>query len=461
MKNDRGSASVFMMLIFGACLTLSLCLLNGARYILTCREIEGALDAALASVLADCDDDLATRYGIYAYAWQDAAADSAAGRSYFQANLGRHSGFLDMEVRDYSAEPLAEHKMDDDALFDQILQQMKYKGPIEAGEGLLSLFMNVRGLDQIKQAAEAGQSQLDSLGQADETEAAEPLLSQLDALDRKSFADVLMRLPQVIRGRTLSTAARDAGEAVEDPGDALEELKGIFAVKLGMELVDYWDKFKQGVFWVLNNARDQFYMAQYIMDEFTYMTKGSAQDQFFEKTEVEYILCGHAWEIANAGDMAARLLFFRFVLHAAYEFAENYSKSGEILSALAAALVEGYRDASQDVAQLYEGKTIPAIPGQSLVQISYGNHLMLFLMIQDRQTQFERMASLIQANIDHWGQETISGGAAGGTSAGTGSLLTAPGNRPYVTGLSAKASVSVKLWPFEAVIERERVMVYE
>jgi hypothetical protein len=196
------------------------------------------------------------------------------------------------------------------------------------------------------------------------------------------------------------------------------------------------------------------------MDEFTYMTKGSVQDQFFERTEVEYILCGHTLEIANAGDMAVRLLFFRWVLQTAYEFAANYS--GEPLLTLATALVEGYRKASQDVAQLYDGQEIPAVPGQSLVQIGYGDHLMLFLMIQDRQTQFERMTSLIQANIDHWGQGTDA--ASEGTvrsEAVTGSLLRAPGREPYVTGLSAKASVSVNLWPFEVMIERERDMVYE
>jgi hypothetical protein len=449
MKGNRGSVSVFLMLIFGACLTLGLCLLNGARYILACREVEGALDAALTSVLADCDGDLAARYGIYAYA----AADSA-GKGYFQANLGRYLGFLDMEVRDFSTQPLEEHKLNDDELLDQILRQMKYKGPIEAGEDLLGLFTDARGLDQIKEAAVAGQSQLD-LSEEMDAVADEAPLPQLDAAERRSFADVLARIPQATHGRTLSAAALSAAETVEDPGGRLEELKGIFAVKLGMDLFDYWDKFKRSVSWVLTNARDQLYMAQYIMDEFTYMTKGSVQDQFFERTEVEYILCGHVRENDNARDMATRLLFFRFVLQTAYEFAENFS--GEPLTTLAAALVEGYRKASEDVAQLYEGGKIPAIPGQSLVQLSYGNHLTLFLMIQDRQTQIERMASLMQSNIYHWRRETDFAG--GGAAAG--SLLTAPGRKPYVVGLSARASVLVNLWPFEAVVERERVMVYE
>jgi hypothetical protein len=453
MKDNRGSLSVFMMLIFGACLTLSLCLLNGARYILASREVEGALDAALASVLADCDDDLAAHYGIYAYAWQDSGTSAAAaGKGYFQANLGRYLGFLDMEIRNYSVSPLEEHRLNDDEFLDQILRQMKYKGPIEAGESLLSLFMNVRGPDQIKAAAEVGQSQLDA---PDEAEAPAVPLLRLDALERKSFLDVLQRIPQVTRGRELSRAARNAGGA-DDPGGKLEveESQEISAVELGMDLADYWDGFKRSVIGILNNARDQFYLAQYIMDEFTYMTKGSVQDQFFERTEVEYILCGHVRENDNANDVAARLLFFRFALHAAYEFAENYS--GDPLVALAKALVEGYRKASQDVARLYEGGEIPAIPGQNLVQMSYGNHLMLFLMIQDRQTQIERMAGLIQSNLYHWREETdsVDGIAAG-------SFLTAPGRKPYVSGLSAKASVSVRLWPFEAVIERERVMVYE
>jgi hypothetical protein len=195
-------------------------------------------------------------------------------------------------------------------------------------------------------------------------------------------------------------------------------------------------------------------MAQYIMNEFTYMTKGAVQDQFFERTEVEYILCGHAQEAANAYDIATRLLFFRLVLHTAYEFAENYS--GEPLITLARALVEGYRKASLDVAQLYDGGEIPAIPGQNLIRLSYGNHLMLFLMLQSRQTQIERMTSLIQSNVLHWRQaEELAGGAAGE------SLLAAPGRKPYVTGLSVKAAVSVRLWPFTAIVERERVMVYE
>jgi hypothetical protein len=382
------------------------------------------------------------------------------GQGYFQVNLGRYLGLLDMEIREYVTEPLEEHKLDDDDLSDQILRQMKFKGPIEAGEGLLKLFMDIRGLDRIKEAAVIGQSQLELPEEAESPDAPVEALPQLDAAERKSFADVLMRIPQVTHGRTLSAAALDAGEAVEDPGDKLEALKGIFAVELGMELADYWNKFTRSVSWVLTNARDQFYTAQYIMNEFTYMTKGSVQDQYFERTEVEYILCGHAQETVNAYDMATRLLFFRFVLNAAYEFAANFT--GDPLEALAAALVEGYRKASREVAQLYEGGKIPAIPGQSLVQLSYGNHLMLFLMIQNRQTQFERMTSLIQSNIYHWRQETDPVETAPfGVGAATGSLLTAPGHKPYVVGLSAKASVWVNLWPFETVIERERVMVYE
>jgi hypothetical protein len=125
------------------------------------------------------------------------------------------------------------------------------------------------------------------------------------------------------------------------------------------------------------------------------------------------------------------------------------------LVSLANALLEGYRKASEDVAQLYEGRKIPAIPGQTLAQLSYRDHLLLFLMIQDSETQIGRMASLIQANIHHWRQGETSRPGEGG------SLLTGPEQEVYVTGLTAQSSVNVRLWPFEAVIERERTMDYE
>jgi hypothetical protein len=455
MKKNAGSVTVFVLLIFGACLTLSLCLLNGARYILACREIEGALDAALASTLADCDDDLADHYGIYAYAWQTAERETSPD-AYFKANLGRHQGFLDMEVSAFSMAPATGKVLDEHVLLDQILRQMKYRAILETGKDILDMFGQTLSLDRLRQGLTEGQDQLDLLNEVVDPESGgtgEIELPQLSGLERRSFAEVLERIRTVAQGRTLSVSALSAADEVEDPGGTLEALKGLFTLELGMELMDYLNRFGQGISWALINIRDRVYLSQYIMDEFSYMTKSSPEGQYFERTEVEYILSGDPQEVNSACNIAVRLLFLRFALHAVYEFTAHYS--GDPLVSLANALVEGYRKASQDVVQLYEGKKIPAIPGQSLAQLSYGDHLLLFLMIQNSETQIGRMASLIQANIHHWRQGEIS------RIGERGSLLIGAGQEVYVTGLVAQSSVSVRLWPFEVVIERERTMDYE
>ena len=184
------------------------------------------------------------------------------------------------------------------------------------------------------------------------------------------------------------------------------------------------------------------------------MTKSSRRNQFFELSEVEYILSGFPQDTLCASDMALRLLFFRFALNAIYEFAAHYT--GNLLATLPIALIEGYQKASQELVQLYEGKKIPAMPGQNVIQMSYGDHLMLFLMIQDNRTQFGRMASLMQANLSHWRQEGVPVSGEG-----HGEILIGLGGQSYVVGLTGRVSVRVHLWPFDAVIERERTMRYE
>ena len=147
------------------------------------------------------------------------------------------------------------------------------------------------------------------------------------------------------------------------------------------------------------DKRNDTYLTEYIMDKYTFVTSPVKRGHYFDKGEVEYILCGHNYEVTNITDAFFRVWGMRYALNAVDAFLLNPLPS--LIARLAKALVQGFILATADMLQMYAGQDVPvcASLGKLPVGLGYSDHLRLLLLLQNENTQLERMRQLMQINI--------------------------------------------------------------
>lgn len=170
------------------------------------------------------------------------------------------------------------------------------------------------------------------------------------------------------------------------------------AEKQNTNILSFMNKFKKLLSITAQNARDNMYITEYIMDKYTFATSQTERNHFFNKAEVEYIICGQDIEAENAATILASMWFLRFGIDTV-----DYYVTGKIphpLARLVWALIEGATGAFKDVFNLYtttEGCAIcPSLPG---VKVSYSELLKIFLLMEGEKTKLNRMRQLLQVDL--------------------------------------------------------------
>ena len=105
------------------------------------------------------------------------------------------------------------------------------------------------------------------------------------------------------------------------------------------------------------DKRNDTYLTEYIMDKYSFVTSPVSRGHYFDKGEVEYILCGHNYEIANITAAFFRVWGMRYALNAVDAFLLNPLPS--LIARLAKALVQGFILATADMVQMYAGQDVP------------------------------------------------------------------------------------------------------
>jgi hypothetical protein len=170
------------------------------------------------------------------------------------------------------------------------------------------------------------------------------------------------------------------------------------AERQNTNILSFMNKFKKLFSITAQNARDNMYITEYIMDKYTFATSQTERNHFFNKAEVEYILCGQDIEAENAATILASMWFLRFGIDTVDYYAT--SKIPHPLARLVWALIEGTTRAFKDVFNLYtttEGCGIcPSFPG---VKVSYSELLKIFLLLEGEKTKLNRMRQLLQVDL--------------------------------------------------------------
>lgn len=216
-----------------------------------------------------------------------------------------------------------------------------------------------------------------------------------------------------------------------------------FMMEEGNKIISFLSSFGKAAEKQAAGMKNSLYLAGYILDKFTYITSSTARDRYFQKGEVEYILCGDNSELKNILNVSGQIFFIRFALNSLSSFLQ--SPVTEPYARMAYALTEGFFRAGVDLCDLYDGKRVPFFPdktndiaaltsgnGPHSIQdtsgAGYSDHLLILLLLQDEDTQFQRMRNLIQVNLRRMKDEP-------------GFIL---GNLPTVC--RAKVEVEINLW---------------
>lgn len=137
--NDRGAITLYLLIVMLAMIFLLGSLFDMARVMAAKKALERAANASARSVLADYNTDLRS-YGLYGLADKSKAGTRFS--DYLDKNLAK-TGFFDYKIESTSVD---EKTLDDSSLGDQailkqqILQEMKYRAPIELTTKLVAAF---------------------------------------------------------------------------------------------------------------------------------------------------------------------------------------------------------------------------------------------------------------------------------------------------------------------------------
>lgn len=187
----------------------------------------------------------------------------------------------------------------------------------------------------------------------------------------------------------------DAYDAWEDE-DLFNDFDPEKARYLLLGVSDLTRRITKAIEALAEDGRDKLYIAAYVLDKYTFVTSQTKRSHYFDKGEIEYILCGNSQEITNIIKVFSRVFFLRFTINTLDALIR--SKMPHYLLRLADALVRGFEKACEDMKSLYQGIGVPLCAEVSY-PLKYSDYLALLLFMQDKETQLDRMRQLIQIDI--------------------------------------------------------------
>jgi len=185
-----------------------------------------------------------------------------------------------------------------------------------------------------------------------------------------------------------------------DPAAGLGEmdLDNDIAETSGSALFKLLEDISQGLEKAAADSGKKIALCEYIMDKYTFVTSQTQRGHYFELGEVEYILCGNDSELANITEMFAKIFAVRLAINSLDAFLKSVIP--EPIVRLAQALAAGFVGATVDMIKLYDGQAVELYPKIAHPSLSYSDYLRIFLLLQNKKTQLDRMRQLVQ--IDVW-----------------------------------------------------------
>lgn len=144
-KDQRGSASIFFMIILSSIVTFQLVLVDFAMLYATKMRAQYAVDAAIRSVYAGYDSSLQT-YGLYGV-----DADSHQSTSVFVDTLNKNLT-ADRWMQDETGIEHIAFLSDRDVFRYQMLEEMKYRAPIEFTMSILDKWEDQSTMEDVEQS---------------------------------------------------------------------------------------------------------------------------------------------------------------------------------------------------------------------------------------------------------------------------------------------------------------------
>lgn len=148
-------------------------------------------------------------------------------------------------------------------------------------------------------------------------------------------------------------------------------------------------------------SRNRVFISEYILDKYTFATSRTERNHYFQKGETEYILCGNNKEIVNIMQVFAKIWSLRFTVNTIDKMIT--SKFPQFLLRFADALTEGFIRTCADMYKLYRGEGVFLCPsmskGKAGITFKYSDHLRFLLLLQNKETQLDRMRQLAQIDV--------------------------------------------------------------
>jgi len=183
--------------------------------------------------------------------------------------------------------------------------------------------------------------------------------------------------------------------------DQMQKMSGKndYAEEVSSNVFGFLTEINERIEQLVLDGRNKVYLTEYIMDKYTFVTSPVSRGHYFDRGGVEYILCGRNYEYANLIEAAFNVWSIRFALNVVDAF--FLSRIPFFPARLAKALTSGFLMSTNDLLTMFGGRGVPlcASLGKLPVNFTYSDHLRLLLLLQNGETQLERMRQLIQISI--------------------------------------------------------------
>lgn len=418
LRNKRGSITIFLVIIFMAFLILIGLLIDTARIMLAQQQLKVALNSAVRSTMANCHKGMAAEYGIYGGVLQEKEIEG-----FLAANLKEHQGAFN--IIKYDNILVEKEIRETDCLLNntvfqkQILQYMKYKGPLVLGENLIDKLKG-HSFNEKFTVMEYGIKKL--IGDYPNTQE-NPLLDSESTKLKNSlegFEEIITpvsyekpdisidesgneKILEFIRDNLILKVLPDEDLIENNSFYSVDNLNTYYDIESdlieneGQKVMSFLASLKQEIEKLACKSRDNLLQTEYVMDKYTYLTSSTMREHYFNKGEIEYILCGNNSELNNLLTIFQRIWFLRFAVNVLEDFYK--CQLPHPIAKLAHALTEGFKQACHETAQIYNGKGVSMFPDLPNFQMYYSDYLRMFLLIQENDVQLNRMRQLMQVNI--------------------------------------------------------------
>lgn len=465
LRQENGQVTVFLALTFFILLGAALCVLEGMYSYMESSLAEDAMKGAGNYVLANYDRKLFERYHLFFLDPREKTRMEADGEGYLARYLDKKS-FFQFSCRrlDITDEKTA---VDEDGLYlkHQIREWMKYREVAKAGESLKNLLESSRDaraansvaksdMGEAEEAIEESENDGTSASQAgDENNGSTSEHGQNRPGEKTSiqWKDLKELLTNITRSGILvyvtddvaavSKLSVDTGNLPSGQRVSEKEAADFFSGVLSFLKIDEW-KTLLGEIQTEGGDRvltDEFYLLQYIEDNFSSYIAGNDEVESALKYETEYLIAGKGSDMDNLKAVADRMLCLRFLSNYMYLSQNSQWKAASGSAAAALTGILGFPQAKKavqvlltaavsfgesmlDVHALFAGEDVPVMKDDSTwnltlenavsllknkgpvkqgkVNADYGDYLKLFLVSRmERNTVIFRMMDIMQLNI--------------------------------------------------------------